>query len=371
MAREATRSGTSPRRKLGRGLGSLISTPVRVDVPAPVPPAQSPASAPAPVASPPAIAPGHAHPMKAGSPAETPAATIAASQSHVATADSSSAAATREGSADDSGVRLLPIASIHPNPNQPRQHFDEQALQALANSIASSGLMQPIVVRPANDGTGSYQIIAGERRWRAAQIAGLSRLPAVIREVDDQTAAEFALIENLQREDLNPIERAEAFQRLIDEFQLTHQEIAQRVGLDRSSVTNHLRLIELDDSIKSAIQLGQLSLGHAKALLGITNLEQRALLASQAVREGWSVREMERRVRQGAHRPVTLPASPKPPTAANAHMADLERRLAQHLGTKVHLHPGRTKGTGKLVIEFYSLDQFEGVLRQLGFENDS
>lgn len=361
MAREANRSGTSPRRKLGRGLGSLISTPVRVDVPAPAPSS-------APVASPPAIAPGHTR-VEAGSSAETSAATVAAApSSHAAAADSSAAA---RGGSDDSGVRLLPIADIRPNPNQPRQHFDEQALQALANSIAASGLMQPIVVRPASDGSGSYQIIAGERRWRAAQIAGISQLPAVIREVDDQTAAEFALIENLQREDLNPIERAEAFQRLIDEFQLTHQEIAQRVGLDRSSVTNHLRLIELDDSIKSAIQLGQLSLGHAKALLGITNTEQRAMLAGQAIREGWSVREMERRVRQGAHRPVALPASPKPPAAANAHMADLERRLAQHLGTKVHLHPGRTKGTGKLVIEFYSLDQFEGVLRQLGFENDS
>lgn len=338
-------AATSPatlRRKLGRGLGSLISSPVRIEMPEPS---------------------TDANHLAEGAQDRASAAGRAVIGSHDAPATS------------QAEISSIPLHQIHPNPKQPRQHFDEEALRLLATSISNSGLMQPIVVRPSttmNGGKGGFQIIAGERRWRAAQLAGLQRIPVVVRNVDDRTAAELSLVENLQREDLNPMERAEAFARLIDEFGLTHQDIAQQVGLDRSSVTNHLRLHELDPATKDAVRAGLLSMGHAKALLAITNDKQRVALAGQAVRQDWSVRELEKQVkaRLSGRGPAAGAASTnaKSPTAANA--ADLERRLSEHLGSKVRLHTGRQKGTGRLVIEFYTLDQFEGILRRLQFEGD-
>jgi ParB family chromosome partitioning protein len=196
----------------------------------------------------------------------------------------------------------------------------------------------------------------------------------VVRDVDDRTAAEFSLVENLQREDLNPLERADAFNRLMREFHLTHAEIAERVGLDRSSVSNHLRLLELDDASKRGLRCGGLTMGHAKALLAIANSQRRAALAAQALRSDWSVRELERRAREAA-----APAAPgadveaKPAAPLNPltrHLSDLQKRLGEHLGSKVHIHTGRTKGSGKLVIDFYSIDQFEGLLRRMDFEMD-
>lgn len=321
---------SSLRRKLGRGLGSLISTPVRVEA-APMP-----------------------------RPREEPL--------------------QRDSDADpgDGAVAHLALDQIRRNPKQPRQDFDQASLQSLAKSIETSGLMQPIVVRPASSASGSdeaggFEIIAGERRWRAAQIAGLKRIPAIVREVDDRTAAELSLVENLQREELNPIERAEAFHRLATEFKLTQQEIAARVGLDRSSISNHLRLLELDGGMQALVRRGDLSLGHAKALLGITNVSRRAALAQQAVREQWSVREIERRAQDEstpAPASTAAPGARVEPKAAHPHMADLQRRLAEHLGTKVRITPGRTKGSGRLVIEFYSIDQFEGLMSRLKFSCD-
>lgn len=327
---------TPARRRLGRGLGSLLSAPVKVDIQR----------------------------------RDTHQNDVAASPATHASPATSSPIASSDG-----GVIVIDIAHVKPNPKQPRQHFDEQSLRALATSIATSGLMQPIVVRPRTGSGGGlgYEIIAGERRWRAAQLAGLAQIPAVVREVDDRTAAELSLVENLQREDLNPMERADAFRRLIEDFGLSQQDVAQQVGLDRSSISNHLRLLELDDATKDAIRKGLLSLGHAKALLAITNNSQRRALAVQALRHGWSVREVERRTRVSAPEQASSesPLSPRravSPAAANA--ADLERQLSAHLGTKVHLHPGRTKGSGKLVIEFFNLDQFEGLLRRMQFESD-
>ena len=344
-----TAATPAARRRLGRGLGSLISSAIKVDISPPQ------VQRPAAVTS---IAPPHS------APAATPK---AAPASHSGT-DSDELA---------DGIRMLALDEIQPNPRQPRQHFDEEALRALAKSIKTSGLMQPIVVRPARaggaPGSGGYQLIAGERRWRAAQIAGLSRIPAVVRTIDDRVAAELSLVENLQREDLNPMERAEAFRRLIDEFGLTHSDVAERVGLDRTSVTNHLRLNELDEFTKDAVRAARLSLGHAKALLAITNIEARGGMAARAVREEWSVRELERQVKQ------TQPArdgAPGPHDAKSKgvgttpHMADLQKRLAAHLGTKVQLRAGRTKGSGTLIIEFYTLDQFEGLMRRMQFETD-
>jgi ParB family chromosome partitioning protein len=193
----------------------------------------------------------------------------------------------------------------------------------------------------------------------------MTSIPAVIRDVDERTAAEWALIENIQREDLNPIDRAEGFKCLAEEFGLTHREVAERVGLDRSSVTNHLRLLELDETCQAAVSAGLLSLGHAKALLAITNIDRRRAVAAQALRHGWTVRELERRAQReprastpGADAPRTLPA----------HMRDLEKRLGEHLGTRVRLQGGRRKGTGRLTIEFFSLDEFDGLMRRLEFQ---
>lgn len=328
---------SSTRRRLGKGLGSLISAPVRIDLP-PVPEMQSPA----------------VDPMRPDSDFKTPA----------------DAAAT-----DGNGLLIASVDEVQPDPKQPRQHFDEESLRRLAASISASGLMQPIVVRPAPSpgaGGAKYQIVAGERRWRAAQLAGLKRIPAIVRAVDDRTAAELSLVENLQREDLNPIERADAFRRLIDEFGLSHQDIAGQVGLDRTSVTNHLRLLELDEPTRLLVREGALSMGHAKALLSITNLSRRSALAGHAVKRGWSVRELEQRAKGEAYSMTRgeddTPAKPVNRAVANA--IDLGRRLSEHLGTKVQVQPGRTKGSGRLIIDFYSLDQFEGLLHRLQYKGD-
>lgn len=336
----STDNRSSIRRKLGRGLGSLISTPVAVELPS----VQKPTTTPPRPASPPAAGPTF-------------------------------------GPVDREGLQNIDVQAIIPSRHQPRQHFDEGLLQALAKSIRTSGVMQPIVVRPNSaDGiAGSgFELIAGERRWRAAQLAGLSRIPAIVRDVDDRTAAEFSLVENLQREDLNPLERAEAFERLAREFQLTHAEIAERVSLDRTSITNHLRLLELDSATKAAVRDGRLSMGHARALLAITNIECRGVLAAESLRQEWSVRELERQARAAAdhtaaNKPkVSLDGGERSrlPTPLSAHLADLQKRLSEHLGTKVFVHPGRNKGSGKLVIDFFSIDQFEGLLRRMGFETE-
>lgn len=319
------------RRKLGRGLGSLLSAPIQVEVP-----------------------PSARTPHRAGL------------DTHAGTEGSES-----QGVNSDHRSQVLPIDRVRPNPHQPRQSIDEAALAALASSIKTSGMMQPIVVRSSKHG--GYEIIAGERRWRAAQIAEFTHIDVVIREVDDRTAAQFSLVENLQREDLNPIERAEAFRRLVQEFNLTHQEVADSVGLDRTSISNHLRLNELDDFTKDAVRQGKLSLGHAKALLAFANNERRRTVAEQAIAQGWSVRELERRVRAMIEDSSASRGSGAESRSARAmppHMADLQKRLGEHLGTKVAIRPGRTKGAGTLMIEFFSLDQFEGLMERLQFEMD-
>ncbi len=262
-------------------------------------------------------------------------------------------------------IRLIGLDEIQPDPRQPRQEFDEQALQSLAASIRTAGLMQPIVVRPTGKKGGGFQIFVGERRWRAARMVGLAQVPALVQQIDDQTAAEWGLIENIQREDLNPLERAEAFRRLTDEYGLTHQEVAERVGLNRTSVTNLLRLLDLDEFAKSAVRNGRLSLGHAKALLSVTDLSRRRHLAELTIREDWSVRRLEK---QAASLAGPRRKAASTPAAAPAHRHDLERQLGDHLGTKVRIHPGKKKGTGRLSIEFYSLDQFDGLMERLGFQ---
>jgi ParB family chromosome partitioning protein len=263
-------------------------------------------------------------------------------------------------------IRMLALGDIEANPLQPRRSFDETSLAALAASIRKAGVMQPIVVRPNGQGV-HYQIVAGERRWRAARLISLATIPAIVREVDDRTAGEWALVENLQREDLNAIERAEAFRKLIDEFALTQQEVADQVGIDRSSVSNHLRLLELDAKTRDAVRDGALSMGHAKALLALTNPTARRSLAVRAVKQGWSVRELERRTSEhggGGAGQGTAKAPRRQP-----HIADLERRLGDHLGTRVSIRQGSKKGAGSITLEFYNLDQFEGLLERMGFSD--
>ncbi len=310
VRKDASRSTPPNRRRLGRGLTSLISTPVPIK-----------SAPPEPAATPP----------------------------------------SNDGP-DVGDLRHVDIGQIRADPRQPRQRFDEAALDALAASIRTAGLMQPIVLRPLS--AGGFQIVVGERRWRAARKVGLAKVPAVIREIDDQTATEWALIENIQREDLNPMERAEAFRRLTDEFEMTHQELAERVGLNRSTITNFIRLLDLDDLTRDAVGRGRLGQAHARLLLGVTNLQVRRHLAELAIREDWSVRVLEKRI--GTL--TTAPTRPVKSAAAPAHRLDIERQLSDHLGTRVRVHPGKKKGTGRLSIEFYTLDQFDGLMGRLGFK---
>jgi len=234
--------------------------------------------------------------------------------------------------------------------------------------------MQPIVVRPVGeDNDHVYEIVAGERRWRAIRLLGLETIPAIVHAIDDQTAAEWALIENVQREDLNPIERCSALRRLCSEFGLTHQELASRLGLDRTSITNLLRLGELDAFSKDAVRKRKLTQGHAKALLAITRVDLRQTLAAAAIAGDWSVRELERRVQHALQQAQLSPASAVTDAGrrASAHLGDLERRLGEHVGSRVAIQLGRKKGTGRLVVEFFTLDQFDGLLAKLGFKNES
>jgi len=274
----------------------------------------------------------------------------------------SSAAASGAVAPPDGDLRMVDIERIHADPRQPRRRFDEASLASLAASIRTAGLMQPIVLRPRE--AGGFRIIVGERRWRAAQNVGLATVPAIVRDIDDRTAAEWALIENIQREDLNPLERAEAFRRLIDEYGMTHQDVAERVGLNRSTVSNLLRLLELDDFCRDAVINGRLTQAHAKLLLAVGDLAVRRKLTELAIREDWSVRTLDKRIASvvGPHRKSATTSG------APAHRHDLERQLSDHLGTRVRVHPGKKKGTGRLSIEFYSLDQFDGLMQRLGFK---
>jgi ParB family chromosome partitioning protein len=254
------------------------------------------------------------------------------------------------------------ISQVTASPYQPRKHFDEAALDTLAESIKRSGLVQPIVIRErrgAEREHTKWELVAGERRWRAAERAGLKKVPAIVVAIDDERAAEWALVENLQREDLNPIDRAGAMVALAERFGLSHGEIAERVGLDRTSVTNLVRLLELEPAVQQLIAMGALGLGHGRALLACAPGSRRIDLAKRAVREQMSVRQIESEVRErGGQRR----AGGKDRSAA---LVDLEKQFGDYLGTKVSL---RTSGKrGKIVIEFFDLDHFDALASRMGF----
>lgn len=241
---------------------------------------------------------------------------------------------------------------------QPRRQFDEDKLRELADSISAQGVIQPIVVRPIGDG--KYEIIAGERRWRASQLAGLDQVPAIVREVDDQAAMAMALIENIQRDDLNPLEEATALHRLLDEFGLTHQQVAQAVGKSRTTVTNLIRLLDLSPTVKAFVEQGDLEMGHARALLPLTDgLQIEA--AQKVVDKGLSVRETEALVRK-LNSPQ--PSSEKEEAQEDPDIRRLLDDLTDKLGARVNLQQGKA-GKGKLVISYNNLDELEGILAHI------
>lgn len=256
------------------------------------------------------------------------------------------------------GLASLPIGHIRPNPFQPRKEFRAEDLADLEASLRTSGLLQPISVRPSPTGAG-YELIAGERRLRAAQRIGWTEIPAVVRDVDDRTLLSLALVENLQRTDLNPIEEAEGYQRLVAEFALTQQEVADAVGKDRSTVANFLRLLALPASVRRLVWEGTISVGHARALLSLGDEAQMAALAKEIVTEGLSVRDVERRARERA------PARARTPrTRADKRSADaraIEERLRRRLQTDARV-VASASGRGELRIPFYSADDLERLL---------
>lgn len=269
-----------------------------------------------------------------------------------------SAPRVADAATDEGELRELAIGSLRPGRYQPRGAMDPDALDELAQSIRAQGLIQPIIVRPLD---GGFEIIAGERRWRAAQQAGLKAVPCLVRDVDDRATVAMALIENIQREDLNPLEEATALKRLIDEFDLTHQETAEAVGRSRAAVSNLLRLLELPEAIRRLLESGELNMGHARALLTLP-LPRAVALAEEAAAKGWSVRELEQTVRDG---PATAGAAPtKAKTAPDPDVARLEQELAEYLCAPVALRQGRG-GKGQLVIRYHSLDELEGILERI------
>ncbi|MBN1342912.1 MAG: ParB/RepB/Spo0J family partition protein [Phycisphaerae bacterium] len=263
-------------------------------------------------------------------------------------------------------TRELPVRAITPNPHQPRTDFDPERLEELAASIRATGVIQPIVVRPS--GTG-YQLVAGERRWRATQQAGLSTIPAVVREVSDQQMVEFALIENIQREDLNPLDRAVGYKQCCDRFGLTAESLAGHLGEDRSTVANYIRLLELPEAVQQLLRGGALSMGHARCLLGLGNPRLMEQLAQETVAEGHSVRHLEAAVRSRREEPSATPAAaPAKPKKKRPLIEDLEQRFAEALQTRVSIKEGRKKNTGKIVITYFSLDDFDRVAERLGVD---
>lgn len=263
-----------------------------------------------------------------------------------------------EDRAEKEGIlRQIAVDLLQRGKYQPRSHMDKEALAELAESIKQQGVVQPIVVRPI--GEGRYEIVAGERRWRASQLAGLERIPALVREIPDEAAIAVALIENIQRENLNPIEEAVALQRLANEFNLTHEQVAAHVGRSRVAVSNLLRLLNLNSDVRAMLESGELDMGHGRALLALQGAAQ-SQVARQIAHKGLSVREAEALVRHGQGKPRASTKSAR----VDADTADLQRDLSDRLGAKVSLSHSKT-GKGKLVIEYNSLDELDGILQKI------
>ena len=274
----------------------------------------------------------------------------------------------RTGTGDDkpgAAVLDLPVASIQPNPHQPRREFNDTSIAELAASLKSTGLIQPVIVRQTAKG---YELIAGERRLRAAKVAGLQTLPAIVKEVDGYTQAQMALIENIQREELNPLDRALAYRTLVQQLGLTHAELAARLGEDRTAITHFLRLLDLAEPVQEHIRTGKLTFGHGKVLAQLPADEQ-VRLAERVISQGLSVRNLER-IKEEEKAGKAPPGSSSPPAAPSAHIKDLETRLSHHLGVRVQVKWAPKRGKGKVILIYDNLDQFEHLKDRLGFHMD-
>lgn len=335
-------------RKLGRGLGALIGEPVAVPNVAQATNEVARATSET-GALPPLPAPGTPAPRSA--PSEAP-------------------------SAHGDGRRLLLVGvdDIDPSPFQAREVFSPDALRELADSIRAAGVMQPVIVRPLKAERGAparYELIAGERRWRAARLAGLPAVPAVLATLTDEESAQWGLIENVQRQDLGALEKARAFARLADRFGLSHEQIARKVGVDRASVANHIRLLDLEPGTLDLLQSGALGFGHARALLAMPPGEARAALARTIAQQGWSVRRVERHVAEALEQQKAAGGAAAPRARRAPHSADLaliEKQIGERLGTRVRIRARDDGRKGRLVIDYYSLDQFDGLMERMGVQ---
>jgi ParB family chromosome partitioning protein len=261
------------------------------------------------------------------------------------------------GRGEERGATAIPVSAIDPNPAQPRQVFDEEGIRRLAESIRLHGMLQPVLVRPVGE---RYQLVVGERRWRAARMAELAEVPAIVGEWDDRQVMEFALVENLEREDLNPIEEAEALHRLVEEFEWTQEEVARRVGRSRPHVANYLRLLQLSPEVRALVASGALSVAHAKVLLGLPD-PARTELGVRCAREGWTVRELEAVIRRRERAPAKRPTR-------DVHLAEWEERLRRRLGAKVVVRGSVERG--RIEIPYASLEELERLLQLLDSDKE-
>jgi ParB family transcriptional regulator, chromosome partitioning protein len=259
--------------------------------------------------------------------------------------------------------KWIPLESIVPNPSQPRRQFDELALKELADSIKTNGVIQPIVVKQIAEGR--YELIAGERRWRASAIAGKTDIPAVLRQADAHEQAQLALVENIQRQDLNPIERALAYRSLIADLGLTQVELAHRLGQDKATMSHYLRLLELPAGAQALVAQGLLSMSHAKLILGVADAAQQDRLAKLSVSQQLSLKNLERVIAQLNEEQGDSTGKPTG-KVRSAHYAELEQQLTRSLGSKVLIQPGSKQGTGKLVLSYTNLDEFDKIMEKLG-----
>ena len=329
-------------RRLGRGLDSLVSNLRGIQESAAL---QSPTIQEASIARQPALPVNEKHPPPAFHVEQTP-----------------------QQSSSGGGLVTLPIDVIQPNPYQPRSVMDDKALASLVASIKKSGILQPITVRKRD---GRHEIIAGERRWTAAKACGLTSVPVILRDADDEQMLELALIENIQREDLNAIDRARAYKRFCTRFNLRAEELADRLGEDRSTVANYMRILELSQPVQDLISQGLIGMGHGRCLLGIADPRRRDELAVRCAESEWSVRTLEEMVRKEKEAPGVGIVSAKPVVAKTSpHLRDLQQRFEQSMKTKVTIVEGRRKGSGRIVIEYYSLDDFDRIANALGMRTD-
>ncbi|MGN6131011.1 MAG: ParB/RepB/Spo0J family partition protein [Nocardioidaceae bacterium] len=354
------------RRGLGRGLGSLIPT-------APRPEDEHRAGSDAAVSTATGSATGDQGESDGGRAGAEHGGEPDGGRAGTPSGSEAGSAAAETGRDDGTGLRPvegasfaeLPVTAITPNPRQPRQVFDEDAMAELVHSVKEIGLLQPVVVRPV--GVGRYELIMGERRWRATQEAGLDTIPAIVRETSDDALLRDALLENLHRSQLNPLEEAAAYQQLLDDFGCTHEELASRIGRSRPQISNTLRLLKLSPAVQRRVAAGVLSAGHARALLGVADAEVQDQLAGRVVAEGISVRGLEEIVAVGDHGtgPGPRPRRNKPTAPA---LADLAARLSDRFDTRVKVDLGRSKG--KITVEFASLPDLERIVAILDPEND-